>query len=137
MVASPAYLDRAGTLKTPAELADHPIIGYSHVPNAQIWQFKQGSRMISPAVKGRLTMNNGEAIRDMAIEGLGLAMLPGFIVAPALADGRLVQVLPHIEPRPLPIMAVWPPVSPMPIKLRMLVDYLAAELAVPDWRGAL
>ena len=39
--------------------------------------------------------------------------------------------------RPLPIMAVWPPVSPMPIKLRMLVDDLAAELAVPDWRGAL
>ena len=137
VVASPAYLDRAGTPKTPAELADHPIIGYSHVPNAQIWQFKQGSRMISPAVKGRLTMNNGEAIRDMAIEGLGLAMLPGFIVAPALADGRLVQVLPEIEPRPLPIMAVWPPVTPMPIKLRMLVDYLAAELAVPDWRGAL
>lgn len=129
VVASPGYLARAGTPETLADLADHQTIGYAHMADAQLWQFRQGGRVISPRVNGRLVLNNGEAMREMAIAGLGLAILPGFIVAPALADGRLRQVMAEKETRPLPIMAVWPPVSPMPAKLRALIDHLAAELA--------
>jgi len=76
----------------------------------------------------RITLNNGEAMRDMAIEGLGLSILPGFIAAPAIADGRLVPVLPAAETRRLPIAAVWPPITPMPPKLRRFIDHLAVEL---------
>ncbi|MFV0492581.1 MAG: LysR family transcriptional regulator [Pseudorhodobacter sp.] len=129
VVASPDYLARAGVPETLADLAGHETIGYAHMSDAQLWQFRQGGRFVSPKTSGRLVLNNGEAMREMAIAGLGLAMLPGFIAASALADGRLCQVLPDMETRALPIMAVWPPVTPMPTKLRALIDYLAAELA--------
>ncbi|SIQ73733.1 transcriptional regulator, LysR family [Paracoccus thiocyanatus] len=133
--ASPAYLDRKGRPQTLADLREHEVIGYSHLPMSQLWQFQDRDRFVSPLVQGRLSMNNGEAIRDMAIEGLGLAILPGFLVAPALADGRLERVLAGFGTRPLPIVAVWPPVSPMPAKLRRFVDHLAAELHRPAWHA--
>ncbi|UFM65629.1 LysR family transcriptional regulator [Paracoccus sp. MA] len=133
--ASPAYLDRRGRPQTLADLREHEVIGYSHLPNSQLWQFQDRDHFVSPLVQGRLSMNNGEAIRDMAIEGLGLAILPGFIVAPALADGRLERVLTGFGTRPLPIVAVWPPVQPMPAKLRRFIDHLAAELHSPAWQA--
>ena len=132
--ASPAYLDRMGRPQTLADLRDHQAIAYSHMPNSQLWQFRDAGRLVSPAVQGRLALNNGEAIRDMAIEGLGLAMIPGFIANPAIARGRLERVLAQYGTRPLPIVAVWPPVSPLPAKLRRFVDLLADELKHPSWR---
>ncbi len=129
VVASPDYLQRSGTPGALADLAGHQTIGYLHMSDAQLWQFRQDGRAVSPKVGGRLMMNNGEAMREMAIAGVGLAMLPGFIVAVDIADGRLVHVLPGIETRTLPVMAVWPPVSPMPAKLRTLIDHLAERLA--------
>ena len=104
------------------------------MPNSQLWQFRDQGRFVSPSVQGRLKLNNGEAIRDMAIEGLGLAMIPGFIANPAIAQGRLERVLAQYGTRPLPIVAVWPPVSPLPAKLRRFVDHLADELKHPSWR---
>ncbi|MGL4280854.1 MAG: LysR substrate-binding domain-containing protein [Albidovulum sp.] len=128
VVASPGYLEDRGAPETPADLIRHQVIGYSHMANAQLWQFRRGGRFDSPQVAGRLTLNNGEAMRDMAIAGLGLAVLPEFVVTAALADGRLRQVLADQETRTLPVLAVWPPISPMPAKLRVLIDHLAAEL---------
>ena len=96
-----------------------------------LWQFRQAGRWVSPRITSRLVMNNGEAMTAMAEAGLGIALLPGFIVGPALAAGRLVELLPDAETRPLPVMAVWPPVTPMPAKLRALVDFLAAQLTPP------
>lgn len=131
--ASPAYLERMGRPQTLTDLRDHQVIGYSHMPNSQLWQFRDQGRFVSPAVQGRLKLNNGEAIRDMAVEGLGLAMLPGFIAVPAIAAGRLTRVLEGFATRTMPIVAVWPPVSPLPAKLRRLIDHLAAELQRPAW----
>lgn len=127
--ASPDYLARHGRPETLADLRDHQVIGYSHLSDGRIWQFRQGGRLVSPNVAGRLILNNGEAMRDLAIAGLGLVMLPGFIAAQPLRDGRLVPILTEFETRPLPIMAVWPPVNPMPAKMRALIDELASALA--------
>ncbi len=129
IVASPDYLARSGTPQTPADLRHHQVVSYAHVADVAVWQFRQGGRTVSPQAGRRLTLNNGEAMRDMAIGGLGLAILPGFIVSAALKDGTLVEVLPDLETRALPVTAVWPPVSPMPAKLRAIIDHLAAELA--------
>lgn len=128
VVGSPAYLERHGTPELPADLGGHQVIGYSHMANAQLWQFRRGGRFDSPQVAGRLVLNNGEAIRDLAIAGLGLAILPEFVVAGAIAEGRLRQVLADQEARTLPVLAVWPPISPIPAKLRALIDHLATEL---------
>jgi DNA-binding transcriptional LysR family regulator len=132
--ASPDYLARHGLPQTPADLSGHEVIGYTHMGNAQLWQFRQGGRLVSPPVRGRLTLNNGEAIRDMAIAGLGVAVLPAFVVSDALRQGQLSPLLAGFEARMLPVLAVWPPISPLPAKLRALIDHLAAELGpVPPW----
>lgn len=128
-VASPAYIARHGAPQSPAELGRHQLIGYTHVPDSALWRYRQNGRATSPPVSSRLMLNNGEAIRDMAIAGLGIAILPGFIIADALDDGRLQALLPATHSRALPVMAVWPPVSPLPGKLRALIDHLAQEFA--------
>lgn len=128
VVASPDYLARHGTPEGLADLRDHQVISYTHLSDVALWQFRQGGRTVSPQVGGRLALNNGEAMRDLAIAGLGLAVLPGFIVSAALKSGILIEVLPGVETRTLPVTAVWPPVSPMPAKLRAIIDHLAAEL---------
>lgn len=132
-VAAPAYLDRHGRPTSLQDLRDLQVIGYSNMPNSALWQFQERDRFVSAVVQGRISLNNGEAIRCMAIQGLGLAMLPGFIAAPALADGTLERVLPNHPTRRMPIVAVWPPVMPMPAKLRRFIDHLAAELKSPPW----
>jgi DNA-binding transcriptional LysR family regulator len=127
--ASPGYLARQGHPATPADLARHHVLSYSHLPDGQLWQFETGDRLAPAPVRSRLTLNNGEAMRDFALAGLGLAMLPGFIVAGPLAAGDLKRVLPDHPTRKMPVHALWPPISPLPAKLRALVDHLAGELA--------
>jgi len=135
--ASPAYLEDHGTPEAPAHLADHACIGYSHMANARFWQFSDGGRTLAPVARTRLTVNNGEAMRDLAAGGLGIGMLPGFIAQPAIDRGTLVPLLTDWDTRALPIAAVWPPIRPVPAKLRAFVDFLADELKDgAPWRSA-
>jgi DNA-binding transcriptional LysR family regulator len=127
--ASPDYLARHGRPATQADLAAHTIISYSHLPDSRLWQFVEDGQPASAPIASRVTLNNGEARRDFTLAGLVLAMLPGFIAAPELAAGRLERVLPDHATRDLPIHALWPPVTPMPAKLRALIDHLVAELS--------
>lgn len=123
--ASADYLDRHGRPTTLEELSQHQVIGYQHMSNAQLWTF---GKLVPPPLHSRLSLNNGEAMRDMAIVGLGLAILPGFLATSAITAGKLERIFPDMETRRLPIVAVWPPVKPMPAKLRRLIDHLLSEL---------
>ena len=127
--AAPDYLDRHGRPETTQDLTGQPAIGYSHMANSTLWRFRVGRRDIRPALSEAAMVNNGEAMRDLAIAGLGLAMLPGFIAMPAIAAGKLERILPEALTRNMPISAVWPPVQPMPAKLRAVIDFLAEKLA--------
>ncbi len=125
---APALLDRRARPATPEDLTGWPVIGYSHMSNAALWRFRVGRRELHPAVVEVASANNAEAMRDLAAAGLGLAMLPGFIAHPAIAAGLLEPVFPDLAPRALPIHAVWPRVTPMPTKLRAVIDWLAKEM---------
>ncbi|AGT09385.1 LysR family transcriptional regulator [Paracoccus aminophilus] len=132
--ASPDYIATHGAPRDLQELSQHPVISYSHRSDTRLWEFHCNGRAVSAPVKSRLSMNNGEAIRDFVIAGLGLGMLPGFIVSPEIAKGRLVRILPGYAPRRVPISLVWPPVEPMPAKLRAFIDFIAAALHDgPPW----
>lgn len=134
--ASPAYLERRGAPRDIADLRDHEILGYSHLANARQWDFDAGTGPIP--LQSRITLNNGEAIRDFALAGLGLAIVPGFIVAEEIASGRLVRVLPDHKLRRIPISVVWPPVIPMPHKLRVFIDHLIQAIGdCPPWHDLL
>lgn len=135
LVASPDYLAMHGMIRTAADLMDHQAIGYLNARLGDIWPF--GPDVPSPPL-GRITANNGEAMQDMAIGGLGLALLPLFIVHDALRNGRLVRLLPDLPQQPLPISVIWPPIRPMPTKTRAFIDHLVGAFAeLPPWQAGL
>ena len=71
----------------------------------------------------------------MALGGIGLALLPLFIVDDAIRDGRLVQLLPDLPQELLPISVVWPPAKPMPRKTRLFVDHMVQAFSeAPGWQ---
>lgn len=132
--ASPAYAAQHGLPASLDELPAHPCIDYANVHGSRLWQFEPARRGGAPravAMRGRIVANNGEAMRDAAIEGLGLALLPDFLAAEPLRAGALVQALPDEEPLPYAIAAVYPPSRHVPRKVRAAVDHLVAELRHP------
>lgn len=129
---SPAYASQHGLPANIEDIAHHRCIGYSNVYSGQLWQFVPeagGSQPRSVPVRSALVFNNGECMRDAAIAGLGLTLLPRFIVADALRDGRLINALPQDEPTPDTIYAMYPQRRYQPRKVRALVEYLEARFA--------
>lgn len=128
--ASPDYVNRNGVPGSLIDLAKHTAIGYLNVHSAQVWQFiDESGEVVGVPMQSRITANNGEAMRDMAIAGLGMALLPLIIAHEALESRRLVRIADHLKPTPLPISVVWPPAKPMPMKLRAIVDHLASAFS--------
>ncbi|MCW0232778.1 MAG: LysR family transcriptional regulator [Ferrovibrio sp.] len=137
---SPAYAKQHGLPKSVEDLAQHATIDYANLHASRLWRFEPAAPGGEPRVvetSSRIVVNNGEAMRDMAMAGLGIIVLPRFIVAEALNSGALVEALPDICPVPDAIYAVYPPTRHMPRKLRAMVDHLAAGFAgTPPWLAA-
>ena len=125
--ASPAYLARAGTPATPDDLAQHACLRYGREALSG-WELQQAGKSKSVMVKGPLLSNNGEVLRDAAIAGLGLVLLPGFIVEPALKRGELVSVLEAYQPAPLCLNAVYPQHRQRSEVNRVLLNFLQDQL---------
>jgi DNA-binding transcriptional LysR family regulator len=134
---SPAYAERYGVPDTVAAIHAHQCICYGSASVAPYWQFaavKRGGPLQTIVVRGRTHLNNGESMRDAAIAGLGLAVLPLFIAAPALRDGKLVSLLTKTPPSPDTIHAVYPQSRYVSRAVRALIDMLATSFqGAPPW----
>jgi len=135
---SPAYAERNGKPETLAQLAEHSGIGYSNQSSGRLWHF-QGGNFPAPPTAGRIRMNNGEAMRDAAVAGLGIVVLPLFIVVDDLRSGRLIQLLPGEKPVSDQIYALCPPRRSRLRRVKVLVEFLQSALGgLPPWeRGSL
>lgn len=98
VVAAPAYLDRAGVPDEPEDLAAHPCMSYWRESSDEAWEFAAAARSVSVRMHGRFRANNPESVASAAIAGLGIALLPAYVCTDALADGRLVKLLPGWVP---------------------------------------
>lgn len=130
LVASPAYLARAGRPTHPQQLSGHACFGYSHQQSPDLWRFsnaKGESLSVRPA--GPLRVNNGDAMLPALLAGLGLAVLPLFIIGEALADGRLEAVMTDWTIPSGALHWVTPPGGPHPARLDALADFLGERLA--------
>ncbi len=100
VVASPLYLQQHGEPASPAELAEHQCLYYPRGLELPRWTFQNEdnaaptSTEVVMAVSGAFATNNSESIRDAALSGMGIALLPDFSAGPALSEGRLIQLLP-------------------------------------------
>jgi DNA-binding transcriptional LysR family regulator len=134
---SPAYAELRGLPATIEDLSAHDSIDYANVHSRRLWQFEPstpGGEPRSAVIHSRIVTNNGEAMRDMAIAGLGLAILPLFIAAEPLREGTLTRALPRATLIPDSIYAVYPATRHVPRKTRALVDHLVEAFAIaPPW----
>jgi DNA-binding transcriptional LysR family regulator len=125
---SPDYLARHGTPRKPEDLAEHECLPYGHSRQVQ-WRFETKGKPQTLNVSGRMRVNNGELLREAAIAGLGITYLPNFIVAEALADGRLVPLLEDFAPQPLTLSAVYPQHRQSSRPVQALIEFLRHSLA--------
>ncbi|SET34016.1 LysR family transcriptional regulator [Pseudomonas graminis] len=130
MVASPDYLAREGTPQTPKDLAHHKCLSYGYLQSGASLQLCNGKETQRVTVSGPLHANNGDILAQAAVAGMGIALLPNFIVERAVADGRLVPVLCDWEAPAITVNAVYPSARRVPMKTRAFIDFLVAELSV-------
>ena len=107
--AAPAYLQRHGEPKTPAELSRHNCIGIRQGDEAYgVWQLSLGKKKESVKVRGNLSTNDGEIAVAWALAGHGVLMRAEWDIAKYLRSGRLQQVLENYQTPPADIYAVYP-----------------------------
>lgn len=125
---SPEYLAKQGVPKVPEDLSRHSCLVNWAIPPKNKWPFKAetGHQVIN--VSGRMQANVADPIRIAAISGLGLVMLPVYIVGRDIEKGRLVQVLDNYLSPPLEIHAVYPHRKYLSAKVRMFMDFLQTWL---------
>ncbi|KQZ87785.1 LysR family transcriptional regulator [Pseudomonas sp. Root562] len=133
VVASPAYLAARGIPKTPADLADHTCLGFTFSPPMMEWGFVSADGQPIPvAVAGNARASDGNAVRDLAILGLGLARVGFCQVEQDLAEGRLLSVLEDFVPSAkTEVHAVYVGQGgKLPTRVRAFMDFLAANLKI-------
>jgi DNA-binding transcriptional LysR family regulator len=135
--ASPAYITSHGRPRIPAELASesHVCLAYNNRPRAEQWRFQIDDVWTDVPVKARhIHSNNGEILCEAAVAGLGIIVLPTFIVSDAVARGALEVLLTGYEVASPSILAVWPPSRHVSGKVRAFVDLLAKRFGkTPYW----
>ena len=135
LCAAPGYLARHGAPLDLAGLAGHECLLYAYLTSGDRWRFHGPGGERQVRVAGRLRVNNGDALLQAAIGGLGIALLPSFICGAELRAGRLVQLLPEWNGHSgVDIFAVYPASRNLSPKVRVFIDFLAARFGPrPYW----
>ncbi|MCP5268096.1 MAG: LysR family transcriptional regulator [Zoogloeaceae bacterium] len=136
VVASDDYLARRGEPKRPEDLIDHECFGYLPAEPSN-WAFIIDGQLRWFPVRGRLQANNGDALLDAAIRGIGITKPPSFIAAAAIEAGSLRPILTDYALPELGIHAVFPGNRYVPHRVRVLVDYLAERIGPEPYWDAL
>uniref|UniRef100_UPI003670432F substrate binding domain-containing protein n=1 Tax=Rhizobium sp. SGZ-381 TaxID=3342800 RepID=UPI003670432F len=132
LTASRDYLARCGTPRTLQDLEQHKGIFYTNRGIAD-WRFQTSTGNVIVRAKLGLAINNGDMMRDAAIAGLGLALLPAFIAGPAIRDGLLQEVEVDHKPEPEFIFMAHPQGRQPPAKLRAIADHLKRVFGSPPY----
>jgi|SRR6516165_1582308 DNA-binding transcriptional LysR family regulator len=124
--AAPSYLAEFGAPETPADLAGRECLGFAYWVPQHEWQFNGPDGLCSVRVQSRLSINNGQALRAAALEGLGIILQPEDLLQDDIQAGRLVRVLPGYEPPTRPKHILFAPDRRPTPKLRSFIDFVVA-----------
>jgi DNA-binding transcriptional LysR family regulator len=134
IVGSPGYFARYGVPKTPGELAQHNRLGFSYVRAAKGWPlFDEGvERTIPPS--GNVQVSDGDALRTLAVNDVGLVRLASFMVRDDIAANRLVPVLEKFNPGDLDeLHAVYLGQGGLlPTRIRVFLEFLAQHIKISE-----
>lgn len=128
-VAAPAYLARHGRPTHPEALRDHVCIRDSNAQPPARASFLIEGKSVSVPLPGRITVNSAQAVRRLVLQGEGVAMIPSFVVARDVAEGRLERLLPGFDRPCLDIQAIHLPQPFMPPRLAAYLEHLRGGLS--------
>ena len=135
VVAAPAFWEQHGVPRTPEKLNGMPGLCYSNLSSPHIWPWsnakgKRGKVTVEP----RYRASNGDALKQAAIQGMGLIRLPTFIVNDAIQEGSLQPVLLHTNWGQSDLHALYPNTAYLPYRCRVFIDFLAERFGgQPVW----
>lgn len=130
LCASPAYLAEKGYPQQLSDLESRNCLRHALYPYQNEWRFTD--RNGAPAfarVAGNLVSNSGETLRIAAVHGRGILLGAGFMVADDVREGRLVRILPHLNPVEFTMNAVYPHRHHVSAKIRCFIDLLVSHNA--------
>jgi len=135
MCASPAYLEQMGAPRTPGELIRHRCLAYNLISNSDNWSvYDAAGQLVKTRITPYLKAGNGEFLRDVAVAGLGIVLLPVFIVYREIERGMLLPVLTEYQYPQLAVYAVYPQTRHLSRRVRVFIDFLSKRFAEkPYW----
>lgn len=134
MCASPAYLEAAGALESPADLRHHRCLQYGYSGTLHQWRLTDGDGERAWSINCSMWSNNGDVLKAAAVADQGIALLPTFIVGDELQSGNLVTVLSEHEPKALVLSALYPRHRHLSAKVRLFVELLTERFGGrPYW----
>ncbi|MGY4660157.1 LysR family transcriptional regulator [Pseudomonas chlororaphis] len=130
IVAAPAYLARHGAPQTPSQLERHNLIGFDYARAVKGWRLMENGTPVPVQPNGRVQASDGEALRHLALNGVGIAQLAAFTIVDDLARGRLIPLLETFDDsRPESFYAVYlGQGGHLPSRVRAFIDFLAERV---------
>lgn len=122
--ASQDYFQRKGEPKSPKYLPDHDCLVYSTEKNYRYWPFLIDEQPMSIEIKPKLSANNSSVLLNAALEGLGIARLPNYVVHDAIQNKELKSILSNFYPNPIPIYAIYAQSRVIPPKIHVFLEFL-------------
>ncbi|SRR5450830_151970 len=129
LAASPDYFAANGVPVRIADLEQHDCIVFARGRERYPWRLKLGKELVSYVAHGSLLTGDAEQVRAAVLCGLGIAQAPYWLLADEIAAGRVQVVMHDLQPERLPMNLVYPAGRRVPMRVRVLIDYLVAALA--------
>lgn len=129
--AASSYLERYGTPQAIADLKNHNCLAFisAWTGKSYDWRFQQEGEEILQPVQGNIRLENGEALLETAIAGVGIAQLYNYVAAQAIADGKLKPILQNVAPPGAPISVVYPQKRHLSAKVHVFVEFMQVLMA--------
>lgn len=124
LCASPSYLEQYGVPISVQDLKDHSCLAYGELAGRHEWLLDGPEGDVRVVVSGVMCSNNGEVLRDAAARGLGIVLLPQFIVQQALEQGRLKKISLDYQPQTLSLCVIYPTNRHLSTKVQLLTAFL-------------
>ena len=126
--ASPDYFEQYGKPNDLKALSHHNCLIHHNLPEQNQWSFLEKGKTKRIQVQGNFSANSSHALKQAAINGLGIAMLPDYSISSEIKDGRLVSILSEYCPYDVNVYAVYPFTRHIAPKLRVYLDFISKEL---------
>lgn len=134
--ASPEYLERHGTPRTPRDLLKHQCLQYFGTSEVHLsWRYEVGNKEVVVPISGRCRANSSEVLLQLALNGMGIVLYPTYILGRYLKTGRLRPILTDAIAFPgMSLYAMYWPNRYMQPKVRAFIDHLMEHFGpTPDW----